>query len=180
MSSSRKDMMSYKDFLEKSKKPFVRPQIWKWDDIESELQEALSENFLSGGEGGGRGTIALVNEDTGDSYGVSPTMNMVAQVFEPGEHNKPHRHTNTALSIIVKGEGYSIVDGEKIEWKAGDVFIAPPWTDHEHCNTSETEQAMFFTIQDVPVVSMMGTWFRESPEQPQSHIVADAKEKSSK
>lgn len=173
MSNANGDIISYKEFLEKSKRTFVNPKVWKWNDIESDLQEAISDNFLSGGKGGGRGTIALTNEDTGDSYGVSPTMNMVAQVYEPGEHNKPHRHTNTALSIIIKGEGYSIVDGKKIEWQAGDVFIAPPWTDHEHCNTSETEQAIFYTIQDVPVVSGMGIWFRESPEAPKSHILKE-------
>ncbi|WP_240373995.1 cupin domain-containing protein [Bacillus piscicola] len=176
MNEPKRDMMSYKEFLEKSKKPYVRPHIWKWKDIEAKLQESLSEDFM----GDGRGTIALVHEDTGESYGVSPTMNMVAQIFEPGERNKPHRHTNLALSIIVKGEGYSIIDGEKVEWEAGDVFIASPWSEHEHCNTSETEQALFYTIQDVPVVSKMGTWFRESPiGAPKSHIIKNQDKENS-
>jgi len=173
LSNIENGLMSYKKFMEKVKKPMARPFIWKWKDVEARLQKELEEeDFL----GKGRGTVALVHEDTGDSYGVSPNMNMVAQVFEPGERNKPHRHTNMALCIIVKGEGYSIIDGEKIEWEAGDVFIAPPWTDHEHCNTSETEQALFYTIQDVPVVSNMGVWFRESPETPRAHVVAERDE----
>lgn len=171
--SNSTGLMNYKEFMDKIKKPYMRPKIWKWKNVEKKLQDSLasSDHIL----GSGRGTVALVHEDTGDSYGVSPSLNMVAQVFEPGQRNKPHRHTNMALCIIVKGEGYSIIDGEKIEWEAGDVFIAPPWSEHEHCNTSETEQALFYTIQDVPVVSKLGIWFRESPETPKAHVLADDK-----
>lgn len=165
-----KGLLSYKEFMKEVRKPLFRPYLWKWKDVVAKLQEELkNEHFL----GKGRGTVALVHEDIEDTFAVTPDLNIVAQVFEPGERNKPHRHTNMALSIIIKGQGYSIIEGKKYEWETGDVFIVPPWAEHEHCNTSETEQALFYTIQDVPVVSRMGIWFRESPEMEKSHVYRD-------
>ncbi|GGE58162.1 hypothetical protein GCM10007140_05640 [Priestia taiwanensis] len=88
--------------------------------------------------------MSLIHHDTGEAYGTSSTMNV-------------------ALNLVFQGEGFSIVDGEKIEWEKGDLFLAPPWSAHEHCNTSETEDAIIFTFQDVPVLTSMGTWFLEEP-----------------
>jgi len=168
MSNERTGIIPYSEFLKNSRKPQVRPAVWKWRDIHPKLVESISEDFLEAG----RGTQSLVHSDTGELHSVSPTMNVVVQIFKPGEHNKAHRHTNVALNIVFKGQGYSIVDGEKLEWEAGDVFLAPPWSAHEHCNTSETEDAILYTVQDVPVVSGMGVWFLEEPiGSPSRHIV---------
>ncbi|WP_100403707.1 cupin domain-containing protein [Bacillus sp. FJAT-42315] len=168
MSNQTTDIINYSEFLKKSRKPAIRACSWKWKDIYPLLKESVSEDFLEAG----RGTLSLIHKDTGDAYGTSSTMNVVVQIFKPGEHNKPHRHTNVALNFVFQGKGFSIVDGEKIEWEKGDLFLAPPWSSHEHCNTSETEDAIFFTFQDVPVLTSMGTWFLEEPVgTPPRHIV---------
>ncbi|HHQ2899366.1 TPA: cupin domain-containing protein [Bacillus cereus] len=159
MSNQRTDIVNYSEFLKKSRKPAIRACSWKWKDIYPLLNESVSEDFLESG----RGTLSLIHKDTGDAYGTSSTMNVVVQIFKPGEHNKAHRHTNVALNLVFQGKGFSIVDGEKIEWEKGDLFLAPPWSAHEHCNTSETEDAILFTFQDVPVLTSMGTWFLEEP-----------------
>ncbi|MCC3356795.1 cupin domain-containing protein [Bacillus sp. REN16] len=159
MSIAKTDLISYKEFLTKSKKPSVRPAIWKGKDIEKALNDSLSDSFM----GDGRGAVSLINKDTGDKYGVSPNVNALVQVLAPGEHNNPHRHSNMAIFFVFQGEGYSIIEGEKIEWEKGDVFFSPAWLAHEHCNTSDTENAILYTIQDVPTVSGMGAWFLEEP-----------------
>src|SRR5690625_601100 len=170
MSNSRADFISYKDFLGKSTKPTVGPAIWKGKDIKKELDKSLSSEFM----GEGRGAVSLVNKDTGDAYGVSPNINALVQVLKPGERNNPHKHSNMAIFIVFEGKGYSIINGEKIEWEKGDVFFSPAWLEHEHCNTSDTENAVLYTIQDVPTVSGMGTWFLEEPVGAgPKHVVAE-------
>src|SRR5699024_3133289 len=151
--------ISYKDFLHNSTRPTVRPSIWKGSDIKKHLKESLLSKDL----GEGRGAISLVNEDTGSANGVSPNINAVVQVLGPNERNNPHKHSNMAMFIVFEGQGYSIIDGEKIEWEKGDVFYYPAWLSHEHCNTSDHENAVLYTIQDVPTVSRMGTWYLEEP-----------------
>src|SRR5699024_1418309 len=138
---------------------------------------SLSSDFM----GAGRGAISLINEDTGEGYGVSPTINAVVQVLAPNEHNNPHKHSNLAIFIVFEGEGYSIIDGEKLEWETGDVFLSPPWLSHEHCNTSHTGSGVWYTIQDVPTVASMGSWFLEEPvgTEPQHVAEQGVKDKNS-
>lgn len=159
MSNSHTNFMSYKDFLQKSQKPTIKPCIWKGKDINEYLYGADSGTALSEG----RSAVSLINEDTGDSYSVSPNINMLVQVMKPGERSDPHKHSNMAIFIVFQGEGYSVVEGEKFEWEKGDVFYAPAWLSHEHCNTSDNEDAILYTVQDVPTVSGMGSWFLEEP-----------------
>lgn len=160
MTKPKSNLINYKEFLKESEKPAVRANIWKWGDVEKKLAEVAKEDPLAPG----RWAVSLVHGDTGESVGVCPGLNMLVQVFEPGKHAKRHRHSNFAIFIVRQGSGYSIIDGEKIEWTAGDVFFAPPWSQHEHCNTSETEQAVLYTVQDVPTVTDMGVWFFQGSE----------------
>lgn len=159
MSNSRTEVISYPEFLKRANKPMMRPGIWRWKDIYPSLMDSVGQHGL----GEGRGGVSLAHNDTEGAYGVSPTLNTVVQVLKPGVHNDAHRHTNVALFLVLEGEGYSIIDGEKFEWEKGDFCVAPAWSEHEHCNTSETEDAILFTIQDVPAVASTGTMFVEEP-----------------
>lgn len=159
MSKKNSEIIDYMDFIKSSKKPLIRPGLWKWTDIKKELYGSLSEGTMSEN----RAAVSLVNKDTGDVKGVSPNINAVVQVLKPGERDTSHKHTNLAIFLVFQGEGYSIIEGEKLEWTKGDVLFAPAWLEHEHCNTSEDEDAILYTIQDVPQVSGMGNWFIEEP-----------------
>lgn len=57
----------------------------------------------------------------------------------PGMHSGKHSHMEAVLYVL-QGEGYSIVDGERINWKKGTLFQVPgPMTVHQHFNTGEVE-----------------------------------------
>ncbi|HZW56453.1 MAG TPA: cupin domain-containing protein [Nitrososphaerales archaeon] len=58
---------------------------------------------------------------------------------KPRWQSEKHAHMEAILHIL-QGEGYSIVDGEKIPWKPGTTFhIQGPQTVHQHFNTSDVE-----------------------------------------
>jgi gentisate 1,2-dioxygenase len=173
MTDTISTLMNYKDFLARSERPAVRPTIWKWRDVQNKLDEVAKTDPLSAG----RWAVSLVHEDTGEAAGVCPGLNMLVQVFGPGEHAKRHRHSNFAIFVVREGKGYTIIDGERIDWQTGDVFLAPPWVMHEHCNASDTDQAVLYTIQDVPTVSGKGVWFFQgSSGEGFEHKVAPEKE----
>ncbi len=49
-----------------------------------------------------------------------------------------HRHQGGLAIFVVEGEGYTIVDGVKHPWKAGDLIllpIKPDGVEHQHFNT---------------------------------------------
>jgi quercetin dioxygenase-like cupin family protein len=60
-------------------------------------------------------------------------------IDEAGKHSGKHAHME-ALLYVLQGEGYSILDEEKVTWKKGSfLHITGPQTVHQHFNTGETE-----------------------------------------
>jgi gentisate 1,2-dioxygenase len=159
MQTNSTEIVSYPEFLNRSKKTMMRPGMWKWEEIEQKLTDSIGYNSNEPG----RGAVSLIHKDTGHANGVSPTINVVVQVLEPGRSYEPHKHSNVAFFLVKQGKGYSIVDGERLDWKEGDIVVAPAWSAHEHGNTSDTENAILVTFQDVPLVNHMGIMFLEEP-----------------
>ena len=92
---------------------------------------------------------------------VMPTMACFAQVLRPGQRTKAHRHTSSAAYHVVEGSGFSMVDGERLEWDAKDVFAVPAWAVHHHENNS-SQDAYLFSFTDVPVLAALDL-LREAP-----------------
>lgn len=58
---------------------------------------------------------------------------------EAGKHSGKHSHMEAQL-YVVQGEGYSIIDGGKIDWKKGSLIqVQGPQTVHQHFNTGSIE-----------------------------------------
>ncbi len=63
----------------------------------------------------------------------------------PGKRGGKHGHMEAVL-YVVQGEGYSIVDGEKIPWKKGTLFqVQGPQSVHQHFNTGKVESLLLRT-----------------------------------
>ena len=92
---------------------------------------------------------------------VMPTMACRAQLMRPGEHTRAHRHTGSAVYHVVKGEGATIIDGQQFNWRKGDIIALPPWSLHEHANSSASDDAVLFSIQDAPVLHALGLFYEE-------------------
>jgi len=46
-----------------------------------------------------------------------------------------HRHTVEAVIHWLAGQGYSIIDGKRYDWEAGDFICVPMFAWHRHVNT---------------------------------------------
>ena len=58
---------------------------------------------------------------------------------KPGTHSGKHSHMEAVLYCL-EGEGYSIVDDERIDWKKGTLTHVPgPQTMHQHFNTGKVD-----------------------------------------
>lgn len=56
----------------------------------------------------------------------------------PKQYSGKHAHMEAALYIL-GGEGYSIIDGERFDWRTGSaIHIAGPQTVHQHFNTADS------------------------------------------
>jgi mannose-6-phosphate isomerase-like protein (cupin superfamily) len=60
----------------------------------------------------------------------------------PGTNGGKHAHME-AILYMLQGEGYSMIDGEKVPWKKGScLHVQGPQTVHQHFNTSDVQSLM--------------------------------------
>ena len=104
--------------------------------------------------------MEYTNPTTGSH--VLPTLSCNVQMLRPSVHTTAHRHSSSAVYHVFRGNGYTVVDGVRIDWNQGDFFALPPWCWHEHGNTSATEEAMLFSASDDPVLKALHL-YREVP-----------------
>lgn len=100
---------------------------------------------------------------------VMPTIGASMQLLRPQEHTRSHRHTGSYLYQVAKGEGYSIVNGKRMDWKERDIFCVPSWAWHEHANTQATEDACLFCFSDLPVMKSLGLYREQALESDGGH-----------
>lgn len=82
----------------------------------------------------------------------------------PGGRTRKHRHTYETIAYVLKGKGYSVVDGQRIDWEAGDALLIPRWTWHQHFNLSDTEYAEYLGAENAPMLQNLGLGLREEAE----------------
>jgi gentisate 1,2-dioxygenase len=71
----------------------------------------------------------------------------------PKVKTAPYRTTANNMYAAVKGSGATTVDGERFEWRRGDVIAAPAWRPHFH---EAAEDAMLLRVTDEPVMQRLG------------------------
>src|SRR5262249_35355955 len=64
-------------------------------------------------------------------------------------HSGMHRHQGGLVIFIIEGEGYSIVDGERHDWEAGDLLllpVKPGGVEHQHFNKEDAHPAKWIAF----------------------------------
>ena len=70
-------------------------------------------------------------------------------VHEIHTHSGRHTHQGGLVIFVLDGEGYTIVDGEKVEWKKGDLIllpIKPGGVEHQHFNRTQDRPARWLAL----------------------------------
>ncbi len=81
-----------------------------------------------------------------------------------GGRTRKHRHTYETIIYVLKGKGYSVVEGVRVDWEAGDAVLVPRWNWHQHFNTSETEYAEYLGAENAPMLQNLGMALREEAD----------------
>lgn len=105
-------------------------------------------------------SMNYVNPDTGGP--VMQTIGASMQLLRPGERTKAHRQTGSFVYQCAKGQGWSVINGRRFDWRERDIFVVPAWMYHEHANASDTEDACLFSFHDLPVMHALGLYREEA------------------
>ena len=144
--------------------PRAVPHLWRWADLLP--LAARSAELVPVGRGGERRAISLGNPGLpGDPY-TTPTLWAAIQYLAPREDAPEHRHSQSAFRFVLEGEGvWTVVDGDPVAMRRGDLLLTPGWQFHGHQNVSDAPMAWLDGL-DIPLVAKTDQGFFEfGPDQ---------------
>lgn len=135
------------------------PAVWHYDEIKGVLDAA---GRLVDHTQADRRNVTLTNPAEGNVYPTVRTLVAAYQLIKPGEVALAHHHTPAALRIILEGHGtFTVVEGDRVEMRPGDVLLTPSWTWHEHSAAEDADDCYWVDILDVPLVHLLEPMFFE-------------------
>ena len=142
-----------------SPQPRAVPHLWRWDQLYP--LAARSAELVPVGRGGERRAISLGNPGLpGDPY-TTPTLWAAIQYLAPRENAPEHRHSQSAFRFVLEGEGvWTVVDGDPVAMRRGDLLLTPGWRFHGHQNISDEPMAWLDGL-DIPLVAQTDQGFFE-------------------
>jgi len=78
------------------------------------------------------------------------TFGMYIHQMPPAAHTETHKH-GEAIVYVLSGHGYSIVEGQRFDWKAGDCIFVKPGQWHQHFNTSPDQVSQHVALYTQPL-----------------------------
>lgn len=141
------------------------PVHWCWKTLRL---KGLRAAELITAEEAERRVLVLQNPAFAGEGKATSSLYAGIQVLLPGEIAPSHRHTASALRLIMEGTGaYTAVDGERVTMTPGDFIVTPSGTFHDHGNDGE-DPVFWLDGLDVFIVNLLNSAFGEDyPEKRQ-------------
>lgn len=147
------------DLMPQSPQPAAVPHHWRWADLYATAVKA--GELVPVGRGGERRAISLANPGLPGLPHATPTLWAAIQYLGPHEVAPVHRHAQNAFRFVLEGEGvWTIVDGDAVAMRRGDLLLTPGWAWHGHHNTTDRPMAWLDGL-DIPLSSALNTEFFE-------------------
>jgi len=135
-----------------------KPALWKYHDARPYLMEA---GKLITAKEAIRRVLILENPGLRGESCITQSLYAGLQLILPGEIAPSHRHSQSALRLIVEGSGaYTAVDGERTTMHPGDFIITPSWTWHDHGHPG-AEPVVWMDGLDIRIVQTFAAQFHE-------------------
>ena len=147
-------------------KPYSPLFKYAWKNVYPALLASLEVNKINPFDG-----IMMQYSNPLTGGHVMQTMGASMQLLPAGFSGKAHKHTGSFVYQCAKGKGFSIINGERFDWKERDIFCVPSWAWHEHHNLSETEDACIFSFNDLPVIEKLGLYQERILEENNGHQI---------
>ena len=138
------------------------PIRWSWPELRRHVARA---GELVTAEEAERRVLVLENPAFPGEGRATNSLYAGVQLIMPGEVAPSHRHTASALRLILEGGGaYTAVDGERVTMTPGDFIVTPGGTFHDHGNDTD-QPVMWLDGLDVFVVNLLNAPFGEDHPQ---------------
>ncbi|MEM9491805.1 MAG: cupin domain-containing protein [Myxococcota bacterium] len=75
--------------------------------------------------------------------------------LDPGATTSNHRHAYESLIYVIAGRGYTVMEGQRHDWQAGDAIYVPPWCWHLH-GAEADGRVQYITATNMPLLGSLG------------------------
>ncbi len=143
-------------------RPKFKAMIWYYRKARAALEAA--GQFIST-EQAERRNLVMLNPMEGNNYATSRNIVAAYQMIMPGERARTHRHSASALRLILDVEPgtYTVVDGARIDMANDCVVLTPGWCWHGHASDAKTP-GYWIDFLDVPLIHHLESVFIERSE----------------
>ena len=89
-----------------------------------------------------RSYLGLTIKDT-------PLQNWIVFTHEIRTASGKHRHQGGLIIYVIEGKGYSVIDGERVNWEKGDLVLLPlreNGVEHQHFNSQPGTPALWMAF----------------------------------
>ncbi|WP_046243325.1 cupin domain-containing protein [Hymenobacter terrenus] len=84
------------------------------------------------------------------------TMCMTIGSLQPGQRSGSHRHSYETIMYITHGQGYTMIEDQRVDWQAGDAVYVPVWAWHHNVNLSPDTAARYVSCDNAPQLHHAG------------------------
>ena len=150
---------TFHDLITKEPATPCVPCLWNYDQVRPHLLEAGS---LITAKEAIRRVLVLENPALPGQSRITSSLYAGLQLVLPGEIAPAHRHSQSALRLIIEGAGaYTSVEGERAYMEKGDFIITGAWSWHDHGNDTG-DPVVWLDGLDIPIVRLFDASFAEN------------------
>jgi gentisate 1,2-dioxygenase len=130
--------------------------VYRWADTDAALTAALEH------DGGPSARVEYLDPSTGGA----PMATFASEVHRilPGASTPPVRRAGSAVFVVFRGRGHSVIGGTRFDWEQGDLFAVPSWAAVEH---RADEPSDLFAVTDAPALRALRLYREEELAAPQ-------------
>lgn len=132
---------------------------YPWEETDRALADLLAS------DGGPMVTLEYANPLNGRP--AIPTFSSEMHRVASGGKTRPWRKVGSSVYVVYRGNGSTIVNGQRFDWEPGDIFVTPSWAIVEH---HASEQADLFSISDRPILEALHLYREAELASPQEVI----------
>lgn len=81
-----------------------------------------------------------------------------------------HRHQGGLVIYVVSGVGYSIVEGERVDWKKGSLLLLPMkpgGVEHQHFNLDPDKPSVWAAFIHIPIIEHLASDLEQRENSPE-------------
>jgi gentisate 1,2-dioxygenase len=134
-----------------------KPKQWRYIVARESLERA---GDLISTELAERRNLLMFDDADPNHYATTRTLVAAYQMLKPGEHARAHRHSPSALRLVLEsGDAIAtVVDGVELPMSEGAVLLTPGGTWHSHFNNG-SKNSYWIDFLDVPLVHQLEPMF---------------------